>query len=76
MSNADRPTTGVILPDVLYSLDTFAKVTGYGRRALTEMRQRGLAVRKCGQRAWILGADFLAFLNHTTESPTADTAID
>ena len=53
---------GVIEADKAYSLKAFQQLTGMGVAALREARRNGLLVRRCGQRSFILGRDFLAYL--------------
>jgi hypothetical protein len=54
--------TGQISADRAYTAKAFARELGAGRWALKEMRRAGLIVRKFGGRSYILGADFIRFL--------------
>jgi len=54
--------SGVIRADAAYSLAEFKARTGMGRDAMTEARKRGLTVRRSGTRSYILGQDWLAYL--------------
>lgn len=56
-----------IEPDVAYCLDDFKKRTGMGAAAIRtarRKRERPLIVRRVGKRAYILGRDFIAYLEH------------
>jgi hypothetical protein len=53
---------GVVAPDIAYSLESFKRASGLGTAALREARRTGLVVRRVGVRSFILGRDFLAWL--------------
>ena len=53
---------GVIDSDRAYSLKAFQEITGLKAGALREARQRGLLIRRAGVRSFILGRDFLDYL--------------
>lgn len=55
----------VIRADECYPLPVFKKLTGMGAAALREARRKGLPVRRIGLRAFVLGRDFMEFVeNH------------
>ena len=60
------PKTGgpgsAIAPDVLYPLPEFMRLTGWGRHAMRAARNRGLRVRYTGNRGFVLGGDFIAYV--------------
>ena len=49
-------------PNRVYPLPTFMALSGWGRHAMRSARRNGLAVRYVGGRAFVLGADFAAYL--------------
>ena len=53
---------GAILSDALYRLDEAAARMGWGAHAMRAARRRGLKIHRCGKRAYISGADLLAFI--------------
>ena len=59
---ATTATLAPIQPDVLYPLETFKDASGLGRAALATARQSGLIARKVGNRKFVLGSDFIAYL--------------
>lgn len=52
-----------ITPESLYRLDDFQKLTGLGRWAMRTARRNGLKVRRIGGRAYVLGRDFIDYLD-------------
>ncbi len=56
-------TQGVIRADESYNLPTFKQVTGLKDAAIRIARANGLIVRQCGVRRFILGRDWLAYLD-------------
>ncbi|MEZ6038895.1 MAG: hypothetical protein R3C20_00215 [Planctomycetaceae bacterium] len=47
---------------VTYPLDEFTRRAGLGRHAMREARAKGLKVIRLGNRAYVRGSDFNAFL--------------
>jgi len=55
-------TEPVIRADECYPLPVFKRLSGMGTAALREARRKGLFVRKVGLRSYVLGKDFLDFV--------------
>ena len=55
--------TGTIEGHVLYALPEFLRRVGWSRHALREARKRGLRVRYAARNGFILGRDFLEYLD-------------
>lgn len=53
---------GEVRADCVYQLDELKTRTGLGTAALRTARRRGLRVRKIGRKGFVLGADFLAYV--------------
>ena len=51
----------------MYPLQDFMRRVGLGRHAMRTARQNGLRVRRTGNRGYVLGDDWFAYLS--TESP-------
>jgi hypothetical protein len=49
--------------DKLYPLAEFVRITNFGRHAMRQARRRGLKVHYSGNRAFVHGADFFAYLD-------------
>jgi hypothetical protein len=49
--------------DKLYPLAEFARITHFGRHAMRQARRRGLKVHYSGNRAFVNGTDFFAYLD-------------
>lgn len=47
----------------LYPLSEFVRITRFGRHAMRAARKRGLRVRYSGNRAFVSGDDFFAYLD-------------
>lgn len=54
--------TGEIRADAAYTLDAFTRATGLRRHAMRAARRAGLRVRYVQKRGFVLGRDFLAYL--------------
>ena len=52
-----------IYADAVYGLADFLKRSGLGEGGLRSARRRGLQVRYCHSRAFILGRDFLQYVS-------------
>ena len=53
---------GPVEPNVLYPLLDFMARTGLGRTAMRSARRSGLIVRYVGGRGYVMGGDFIAWL--------------
>ncbi len=53
---------GIVEVGKSYPLETFKAVCGLGTAALREARKNGLPVRRVGLRSYILGKDWLDYL--------------
>ena len=53
---------GLVLPGAIYTLNEFMAVSGMGKAALRKAAKKGLILRRCGLRTFVLAADFAAFL--------------
>ena len=62
MASAGIQIDGVIETGKVYPINTFRTLTGLGAGAMREARKKGLTVRKVGLRSYVLGADFLEFV--------------
>ena len=51
-----------IEPGTLYPLKEFHRRTGWGRHAVRAARRNGLKVHYAGNRAYVLGCDFIAYV--------------
>jgi hypothetical protein len=63
MIESQKVFPGVILDNGAYAIAEFKKRTGLENKALRSARSRGLVIRQCGSRRFILGRDFLEFLS-------------
>jgi hypothetical protein len=68
MIESSKVFPGVILENGAYAISEFKKRTGLENAALRSARSRGLIIRQCGNRRFILGRDFLDFLSRESES--------
>lgn len=57
-----RPALGPIVPGVLYPLDHLKARSGLGSAALRTARRTGLKVRYAAGRGYILGRDFILWV--------------
>jgi hypothetical protein len=57
-----RPGPGPIVPSVLYPLDLLKAKSGLGAAALRTARRTGLKVRYAGGRGFIMGRDFIQWV--------------
>ena len=59
----------IIHPDLLYGLPAAMAASGLGRGAMREARRNGLRVHYLSKRAFIRGADLIAYIEeHSTET--------
>lgn len=68
---ATRP--GVIRSDEVYTVREFKLRAGLGDFSYREIRAAGLRVRKVGRKLYVIGRDFLAFLDRQNIESGADT---
>ena len=62
MTTSTAEHCGEIQGHILYCLDRFKAITGFGQYALREARKKGLRVQYVGKRGYILGRDFHEFV--------------
>jgi len=67
-SGAPQPTPGMIVPDALYRIDELRARMGWAKASYRAACRRGLLVRRSGKRAYVLGADAIAFVAREAES--------
>lgn len=60
---------GVVDPERLYTLDAFKEAMKLGKAAMQRARRRGLKVLYEGNKAYVLGADYIQYVKDvgTTE---------
>ena len=63
---------GSIQADSAYGFEEFQKLTGQGRTALRSFRMQGLRVIRAGNRRYILGRDWLNFLESIASKSGSD----
>lgn len=68
-SAAAQPIPGMIVPDALYRIDELRARMGWAKASYRAACRRGLLVRRSGKRAYVLGADAIAFIAREAESP-------
>lgn len=61
-ANTAPPSTGVIRAGESYPLEEFKRRAGLSRHTMKRIRERGFPVRRCGNRGFVVGDDWLAFL--------------
>lgn len=57
-----RPTLGPVEPHVLYPLPDLQARTGLGNAAMRTARRAGLVVKYAGGRGYVLGRDFIEYI--------------
>lgn len=57
-----QPIPGMIFPDALYRIDELRARMGWAAASYRAACRRGLRVRRSGKRAYVLGADAIAFV--------------
>lgn len=62
-----HPMLGPIEPDVVYPLPDFMARAGLGDAAMRTARKSGLAVKYAGGRGYVLGRDFIEWLNQNAK---------
>ena len=66
MPRSEQPP-GEIAADRAYRLDLFKRLTGMKETAWRTARRKGLKVRRSGAHCWVLGRDFLEYLEATDD---------
>jgi hypothetical protein len=67
-SHNPLPTPGLIVPDALYRIDELRARMGWAKASYQAACRRGLRVQRCGKRAYVLGADAIAFVASDADS--------
>lgn len=57
---------GMIVPDALYRIDELRARMGWAKASYRAACRKGLRVRRSGKRAYVLGADAIAFIASQT----------
>jgi hypothetical protein len=57
-----QPAPGMIFPEALYRADELRVRMGWKTSSFRAACKRGLPVRRSGKRAYVLGADVIAFV--------------
>jgi hypothetical protein len=57
-----QPAPGMIFPEALYRVDELRARMGWATSSYRAACRRGLPVRRSGKRAYVLGADVIAFV--------------
>jgi len=68
--------TGVIMANESFDLSAFIERLGTTRSAVSEMRRRGLKLRRDGGRVRVLGSDYIAYLESLPEATLDDPVED
>ena len=63
MAISSKETLGVIRAGCAYPVSQFRQLAGLKRHAYNTALRRGLKVRSCGRRKYVLGRDWLDFLS-------------
>lgn len=58
-----NPSPGEIRGDAVYTLEEFERRTQLGKKSLRTARRNGLAVHRAGRRSYVIGKDFIDYLN-------------
>ncbi len=56
--------------DEVYTLADFQRRTGLGRNGMRTARKRGLPVRQCGRKKYVVGAEWVSFLQGNGDQTT------
>jgi hypothetical protein len=59
---------GLIVPDALYRIDELRARMGWAKASYRAACRKGLRVRRSGKRAYVLGADAIAFIAREAET--------
>jgi len=66
----DTAVAGIVHPGAVYRLDTFMAAVGWGRAALRRARRNGLRVVRDGRTVFVLGDEFIRYLNEKLVMPS------
>jgi hypothetical protein len=58
--------------DEVYTLAEFQRRTGLKRNAMRTARRRGLPVRQCGRNKYVVGAEWVTFLQTVGTTDSGD----
>ncbi len=77
----DTSLTRVIADNRAYERETLLSIAGISRQLFEQMRREGLPTSKLGKKTWILGKDFLRWLethpcHETCESTLSPQPVD
>jgi hypothetical protein len=61
--------------DKIYPLSVFCEVSRLGKHAVAQLRRQGLKTIKCGNRVFVRGEDFDAFLVKQTASTVSGASL-
>lgn len=64
---------GSIQADAAYPYEEFQRLTGQGRTAMRSFRMQGLRVIRAGNRRYILGRDWMRFLDSLASGGQAES---
>ena len=70
-AKADPADFGIISKNKSYALAVFSRITGQGKAAIREARRNGLRICQSGNRSYVLGKDWHAYLEATNPPATA-----
>lgn len=68
MGDTPKPRLGIIRAGESYPLSIFSRLAGLGPAALRSARRQGLRVCQGGGRRWVLGRDWIDYLDRTNPS--------
>ena len=71
MATSTMETNTAIEATKLYPLPVFKKITGLGLWAMRTARRNGLRVRYVGGKAFVMGSDFLDYLDRINTEDAA-----
>lgn len=71
-AKAKKPGRGIIHADRAYRIPAFCYEMGITRQRLSDMRERGLAIREDGKYRVIVGQDYLDWLRTLPTGTAAD----
>jgi hypothetical protein len=66
-----QPTLPIRIDEV-YTLKEFQQRTGLKRNGMRTARRRGLPVRQCGRNRYVVGAEWVEFLQTVTKANPRD----
>lgn len=71
--NIPAPGLGIVHPEVLYALTELQRRTGWSAHAMRTARRRGLRVLRSAGRAYVRGADFIAYIELQNQVAAAES---